>query len=85
MSEPRIISPAEALEMLTMAQGFNLSADRETLIQLAYTAAVLGEQRDAVLALHQPNEHGDCGTCRNKYDCYLEYPCLTARALGVKS
>jgi hypothetical protein len=55
---------------------------------LAYTAAVLGEQREAVLALHtgagvrrvtpwSDTEERYCEPCN------VSYPCPTARTLGV--
>lgn len=54
----------------------------------------LRAQRDAVLALHQREEWGDdgldgirvvCGWCRDSSEEPWEWPCPTARALGVES
>ena len=89
MTEPRIIPAAEARELLTMAQGFEVTVDRETLLHYAYTAAVLGEQREAALACHRKSEGvrdapywtgPDVHWCE---DCDDGWPCPTARALGV--
>lgn len=53
----------------------------DELVDLAHTAAVLGEQRGAALALHQAGATGNEGTyCTG---CADYYPCQTARALGV--
>lgn len=70
MPEPRIIPPAEAREWREWSTPF----ERD----LAHTAAVLGEQREAVLALHRAGY-------KNLW-CEQDgssYPCPTARALGV--
>lgn len=66
MPEPRIIPPAEARSLregylsLTAAERRNYQPLREALhnaaSDLAHTAAVLGEQREAVLALHHKVE-----------------------------
>jgi hypothetical protein len=54
---------------------------------LAYTAAVLGGQREAVLALHARDRFGTCEVCMTDDEAEewyrATYPCPTARALGV--
>jgi hypothetical protein len=52
----------------------------ETLVK-AYDR--LNEQREAVLALHSPDEQEMCTDCRWDDGSYVCYPCATARALGV--
>ena len=58
MTEPRIVPPKEAREVLAsiFIQSTARSRRRVTALDrdLAHTAVVLGEQRDAVLALVRP-------------------------------
>lgn len=74
MSDPRIIPPDEARQ--------HGGAGYQFVRDLAYTSAVLGNQREAVLALHRPMGEGAtepwCWECDGQI-----YPCRTARALGV--
>lgn len=63
------------------ASGITNAPDRlETLVK-AYDR--LNEQREAVLALHSPDEQEMCTDCRWDDGSYVCYPCATARALGV--
>ena len=67
----------------------------ETIRDLAHTAAVLGEQREAALALHTRRGqsgffdvgYGErdhcCNECGSLGEYGAEWPCPTARALGV--
>jgi len=74
---PRIVPPAEARVIL----GRGIRYVGPELRDLAHTVAVLGEQREKVLALHS---HGHwCWDESWNPRCYLEEPCPTARALGV--
>lgn len=50
----------------------------EAYVTLSDRARVLGEQREAVLALHR-SLNGVCGEC----DGWPDWPCPTARALGL--
>lgn len=80
MSEPRIVPPKEARgDVSRESWGSSWIAD------LAHTAAVLGEQREAVLALHKPvGEHlAAYGWTEVCIHCQFPYPYPTARVLGV--
>lgn len=94
---PRIVPPEEARFLI--ASTMRGVAWNQFTLDLLNTAAVLGEQREAVLALHQNagrsqgyKENGSygyidacCGTCGEFGEYGVPYPCPTARALGVES
>lgn len=83
---PRTVLPEEARALVKMFHPTAPCTLRERT--LAHTAAVLGEQREAVLSLHAP--YGSpalggpwCEHCSGDMDPEEPYPCPTARALGV--
>lgn len=83
MPEPRMVPPDEALAMAQEAslplRARSHADDDEAIRDLAHTAAALGVQRDAVLALHTPTDGVEwCRECRHSA------PCPTVRALGVE-
>lgn len=76
---PYIVSPEMACLLMTWTPG---TISDGAVTDLIYTAAVLGEQREAVLKLHAP-----IGVPRSGPVCPwcdVRYPCPTARALGVE-
>ena len=85
MPEPRIVPPGEARHLYDAADTAMDVWDKSpqklaaAAFDLAHTAAVLGEQREAALTLH-PNVQGYCPICQTRFQVY---PCPTARALGV--
>lgn len=82
MTEPRIIPPEEARRL--MDQGDRPIYDgKVTRLDLAHTAAVLGEQREAALALHT-GHHWCANAERTGVYTYgdLGGLCPTARALS---
>lgn len=80
MSDPQIVPPEEArdiaqeaLRVLASLPGQKVFVD---MLNLAHTAAVRGEQVEAVLALHS---HGHwCWDEAWEPHCYLDEPCPTA-------
>ena len=80
MPEPRIVPPEEARRISDQYARFvRHDPSEERVLNLAHTAAVLGEQREVALTLH-PNVQGYCPICQTRFQVY---PCPTARALGV--
>jgi hypothetical protein len=70
--------------MLANPEGWGLEPFSEAE-DLAYTASVLGEQREAALRRHVDDGWGFCVTCflpKNPYQ-RESYPCPTAQDLGV--
>lgn len=84
-TEPRIIPPDEARQEFDALATFLHPTKRERLRRdIAHTAAVLGEQRQAVLDLHRSDADGRCISCYVwSADVPENWPCPTARALGV--
>lgn len=88
--EPRIVPPDEAQEYLAAQDELSLHFPRllvQIVADLAHTAAVLGEQRDAALDIHR-GFHWCFNAERHQAYTYDETsdvlgPCPTARALGV--
>ena len=78
MSETRIVPPDEARE----AERGEIQLTRGHYFALAHTSAVLGEQREAALALH--SEIHWCTDGGDEPKLWASWnPCPTARALGV--
>ena len=92
MTSPRIVPPDEARKLTAEAlvgYDFNESMAVTLVVMapdLAHTAAVLGEQREAILALHKEYE-GHCRVCCFDESSdgveFWEYPCPTVQAFEV--
>ena len=82
---PRIVPPGEARKIAERFALYQAPPLGEMVPDLAHTAAVLGEQRDAVLALHEGLTYESPAGLTICETCDEVYPCPTARALGVES
>ncbi len=95
-SGPRMVPPDEARALgpaLVGALGWDTLSQvkRNAVLDLAHTAAVLGEQREAVLALHRTESYTfltgrilvRCCTCNDEAGKPEVWPCRTAQAMGV--
>jgi hypothetical protein len=83
----RIVSSGEAWSLVESMTYRGGDGTKPAILDAVFTAAVLGEQREAALRLHGwdpegPTTGGECPTCGDERGP-LDYPCPTARALGV--
>jgi hypothetical protein len=82
-----MVPPPEARDIVNAGRVFS-----ELEVRLAFTAAVRGEQRDAVLRRHRPSEDHPPGSRPYCVGCWEAggfngaalYPCSTALDLGVE-
>lgn len=69
-------SPGERIAAARALLRYDLDAEPTDHVALA-------AQRAAVLAIHRPDEYGDCVHCHGDTGRAYEWPCPTAQALGV--
>lgn len=83
MTAPRIVPPEEARQEFDALATFLHPTERERLSRdLAYTAAVLGEQQEAALGIHTGDHFCSDETGLISWEQEMG-PCPTAAALGV--
>jgi hypothetical protein len=80
-TEPRIVPPGEARALVDELALDLTRPGAVYMTDLAHTAAVLGEQRAAVLALHAGSHW--CSDANGRAYVDQDHFCPTARVLGV--